>query len=427
MSAVIVRPCVPFDAVVHVPGSKSVANRALVCALLADGVSVLSGVPDGDDAAVIVDVLRTMGRLQVVPGGDMHIRGGGDFALPGIVDARLAGTSSRFLTAVAALSSSSTVIDGDGPLRERPMADLHDALAGLGAVVEPLGEPGHLPVAVSRAGLTGGAVAIKGDVSSQFVSALMLVAPVLPGGLTINVRGDLVSRSYVEMTASVMRDFGAVVRVGAERIEIESGAYEAREYSVEPDFSSAAFPLVGPVLAPGRVRVPGLARGRLQGDSEILQILSAVGCTVLEDGNDIVVERSAETTCRPADLVMTDCSDLVPAVAVALSAVAGVSRISGVGFIKNKESDRLGDLAAEMRRCGAHVLADDDGLTISGITPVIGCTVDTHHDHRLAMSLALLSLVTGAVRVRDHGVVSKSWPTFFGDMQDMLSVETVDN
>ncbi len=427
MSEVTVRAKGSIDAVVRVPGSKSVANRALVCALLAEGVSVVAGVPDGDDATVIVDVLRQLGRVVVEPDGALRITGGGGIALPGIVDAKLAGTSSRFLTALAALSQSSTVIDGDEPLRQRPMADLHDALVGLGASVDPLGQPGHLPVAVSRGSLTGGSVAIRGDVSSQFISALMLVAPVLPGGLVIEVSGELVSRSYVEMTAAVMRDFGAAVTVGDALIVVEQGAYTAREYSVEPDFSSAAFPLVVPVLVPGRVRVPGLARGRLQGDSEILRILSRIGCTVSETGDDIVVERTASHRTSPVDLVMTDCSDLVPAVAVALSAVDGVSRISGVGFIKKKESDRLDDLAAEMRRCGVLVEADDDGLTISGFERVGECAVDTHHDHRLAMALALMALVNDSVRVRDHEVVTKSWPSYFDDMADMLTTESNGN
>ncbi len=426
MDLVVTGTRAPIDAVIRVPGSKSVANRALICSMLADGESNLSGVPDGDDTTVIVDVLTQMGAIV---GGDGRwtIRARPDAALPGIVDAKLAGTSSRFLTAVAALGESSTLIDGGTPLRGRPMADLHDALRTLGASVEPLGEIGHLPVTVSRASLAGGAISVRGDVSSQFVSALMLIAPLLDGGLTLDISGELVSRSYVEMTAAVMRDFGATVVVGDARILIEEGGYVARTYEVEPDYSSAAFPLVVPVLTPARVRIPGLGRSSLQGDARILDIVAEIGCRVTRDGDDVIVERRSDDELRPVSLEMTDCSDLVPAVAVALSAVPGESRISGVGFIRNKESDRLNDLAEQMRACGASVSADDDGLTIHGRQSVEAAAVDTHHDHRLAMALSLMSLSRTSVTVRAADVVSKSWPSYFDDMRGILSTQRPEN
>ena len=415
-----------IDAVVRVPGSKSVANRALVCAMLAEGESSVSGVPDGDDTSVVVDVLRQMG-LATGGDGTWKIRGDRAARLPGIVDARLAGTSSRFLTAVAALGSSSTVIDGDAPLRTRPMGDLHAALQELGASVEPLGEPGHLPVSVTRDAFAGGRIAIRGDVSSQFVSALMLVAPLLGGGLVLDITGDLVSRSYVEMTAAVMADFGASVSVGDGTITVEPGGYVARDYAVEPDFSSAAFPLVVPVFTDARIRVVGLARSRMQGDSRILGILSEIGCRVSVDGVDVVVERGPHDTLQAVSLSMTDCSDLVPAVAAALSALPGESRIAGVGFIRNKESDRIDDLAAELRTCGVSVTTDDDGLTVHGCERRGSASVDTHHDHRLAMALSLMSLGGTRVTVRDADVVSKSWPSYFDDMAGILSAERTEN
>lgn len=406
---------------VHVPGSKSVANRALVCALLASGDSRITGLPDGDDTAVIVDSLAQVNRLTKL-GEEYVVRGGEQPLLPGIVDAKLAGTSSRFLTAVAALISSTTVIDGGEPLRGRPMGDLHDALVQLGADVEWLGEQGHLPVAVSRGALNGGAVSIRGDVSSQFISALMLVGPLMPGGLVMNITGELVSRSYVEMTASVMREFGATVDVSSDVVHVKESRYQATDYRVEPDFSSAAFPLVVPILTPCSVRVPGLAKGVLQGDAALLDILRSVGCTVRVVDDDVIVETTTASTLTSIDVVMTDCSDLVPAVAVALSSVIGVSHISGVGFIRKKESDRLGDLALEMKACGAEVVVDDDGLTISGHSPRPSAFVNTHHDHRLAMALALYALRNDVVELDSADVVSKSWPSYFEDMKAILSV-----
>ena len=406
--------------VVQVPGSKSVANRALICAALAQGESRITGLPDGDDTTVIVESLSQVKRI--VRDGDTYIvNGGGQPVLPGIVDARLAGTSSRFLTAVAAIISSTTVIDGGHPLRGRPMGDLHDALVELGAEVEWLGERGHLPVSISRGSMSGGTIAIRGDVSSQFISALMLIAPLLKNGLTIDVVGDLVSRSYVEMTAAVMTSFGATVTVGSTQVVVSEGRYQATDYRVEPDFSSAAFPLVVPVLRPCSVRVPGLAKGVLQGDAALLDILRSIGCVVSAVGDDIVVSSDSSSQLRTIDVSMTDCSDLVPAVAVALSALDGQSQISGVGFIRNKESDRLGDLAAEMTSCGASVTVNDDGLTISGHRAMPTSSVDTHHDHRLAMALALYALRNGEVVVRESEVVTKSWPSYFDDMSAILA------
>jgi 3-phosphoshikimate 1-carboxyvinyltransferase len=406
--------------VIPVPGSKSVANRALVCAALAQGESRISGLPDGDDTAVIIEALSLVNRMS--RDGDVYIvRGDVQPNLPGIVDAKLAGTSSRFLTAVAALLASTTVVDGGEPLRGRPMGDLHDALLQLGADVEWLGVRGHLPVAISRGSIRGGVISIRGDVSSQFISALMLIAPLLDGGLTIHIVGDLVSKSYVEMTASVMTSFGADVTVQSDVVRVAEGRYAPTDYRVEPDFSSAAFPLVAPVLLPCSVRVPGLAKGVLQGDAALLDILRSVGCLVSVESDDIVVATTESTQLHPIDVSMTDCSDLVPAVAVALSAIEGESRIRGVGFIRNKESDRLGDLAVEMIACGADVHVKEDGVTIHGHHVVSSCVVKTHHDHRLAMALSLFALRNGEVIVEDANVVSKSWPTFFEDMKAILS------
>jgi 3-phosphoshikimate 1-carboxyvinyltransferase len=347
--------------------------------------------------------------------------------LPGIVDAQLAGTSSRFLTAVAALIGSTTVIDGGEPLRGRPMGELHEALSQLGADIEWLGQRGHLPVAVSRGEMKGGEISIHGDVSSQFISALMLIGPLLDGGLTLRIVGDLVSRSYVEMTAAVMRSFGASVEVSDNEVRVVQGQYQSTDYRVEPDFSSAAFPLVVPVMTPCSVRVPGLAKGVLQGDAALLDILRSVGCTVVVEADDVIVETTASSALQPVDIAMTDCSDLVPAVAVALSAIEGESRITGVGFIRKKESDRLGDLAAEMMACGAIVQVDDDGLTIRGHHDVSDSEVQTHHDHRLAMALSLYALTNSAVVVHDPHVVSKSWPSYFEDMKSILTTSESQN
>lgn len=426
MSTVVVAPPAgPLDAVVRVPGSKSVANRALVCAALAPAGSVsrIENVPGGDDCVAMVAALSLCGAWS-----DGTVRGG---AFPGGVsalDAGIAGTTSRFLTAAACLSATGVTIDGGEPLRKRPMADLHDALRRLGAEVSPVGgaEAGHLPVRVARGSLRGGTVRVRGDVSSQFVSALMLLAPRLDGGLRIEVDGDLVSRPYVEMTARVMTSFGAEVDVKGESIVVGSVAYGPAHYAVEPDFSSAAFPVMSLAFRPGRIVLPGLARATLQGDSLVLEIAKAMGMDVRADGDDVTVTRAAGTVLRAVTFDLADASDLVPAVAVACTNIRGTSRISGVGFIRGKESDRLGDLAAELTRAHCAVTVENDGLSIDGDVGGPQCDepLATHHDHRLAMAFALLALGRGRCAIEDAGVVSKSWPGYFPDMAGVLGAVT---
>ena len=428
MTTVLLQPnSGPIDAVVSVPGSKSVANRALVCAMLSKEASRISGIPTGDDARVVLNVIRDSGRSITNLGNEVIIGETAILKFPGIVDAVLAGTSSRFLTAVAALFETTSIIDGEEVLRSRPMADLHDALISLGAEISHLGEVGHLPVSVSRGSLSGGDIHIAGNVSSQFISALMLIGPMLDSGLVVHVDGPLVSRSYVEMTANVMRSFGASVSFDDSTITVSSGEYGGRDYLIEPDYSSAAFPLVAIAIREGRVVIPGLATASLQGDSEIISILENMGLTCVVIDSDVTVSRSKSQNVLPLVMDMSDCSDLVPAVAVACCMATGESVLSGIGFIRNKESDRLGDLANEINRAGGKVIVEADGLRISGHCTWNSVILNSHHDHRMAMALSLLSLCAPGVKVADPEVVTKSWPSFFADMAPILGTNEIGN
>ena len=411
-------PAGALSATVQVPGSKSVANRALVCALLAEGESCITGLPDGDDTAVIISVLEQLHRFRR-EGDQVVVTGSRDVKLPGIIDAQLAGTSSRFLTAVAALGDGTCIVDGGEPLRARPMADLHNALISLGAEVTPLGELGHLPVSVSVGEMAGGVIAIRGDVSSQFISALMLIGPMLDDGLIIEIVGDLVSSSYVEMTAAVMQSFGARVVVERSSIAIAPGGYVACTYVVEPDFSSAAFPLAALACREGSVRIPHLGLASMQGDSQILKILESMGCSVQVIDSDVLVSRDAGSL-KGIEINMENCSDLVPAVAVAMLFATTPSKITGVGFIRNKESDRLGDLAHELNKIGAEIEVEEDGLLVLPIEAITRAALSTHHDHRLAMAFSLLALSVEGIAIDDPEVVTKSWPSFFTDMTPIL-------
>lgn len=411
----------PIDASVVVPGSKSVANRALVCAALAVGSSEIGGLPAGDDTLAMIDGLGRLGVGIGWNGSVVRVDGRGtDLAGGASIDARLAGTTSRFLTAVAALGTETTRIDGEPALRRRPMGILHEALTRLGARVEPESESGHLPVRVARGGLTGGTIALAGDTSSQFVTALMLIGPLLPNGLTIEITSALVSRPYVEMTAAVMSSFGAGgIAISDGMIRVEMGGYSPTKYDVEADASSASYPLAAAAITGGRVTVAGLDSDSLQGDAVFSDILARMGCDV-----EVGTGRTTVTGCTPLrgiEIDMADFSDLVPTVAAVAAFADSPTTIHGVGFIRHKESDRLADLADGLLQigCGAEVL--DDGLRVLPHPPETyhGAELSVHHDHRLAMAWSLLALRIEGISVDDPGVVSKSWPEWW-KVRDLL-------
>lgn len=417
----------PVDCTVAVPGSKSIANRALVCAALAGVGTELSNVPDGDDSVAMVRGLRALGiNVSEVQAGTLRFDSALDLSSGASVriDAHLAGTTSRFLTALCALRSTASVIDGADALRGRPMRDLHDALERLGAHVNPLVAKGHLPVEVSRGALRGGEIDIPGDVSSQFVTALLLIGPYLRGGLSIVVMGDRVSNSYIEMTVAVMRDFGAEVDfVETERglrVAVSEGTYVPRHYAIEPDASSASYPLAIAAVSGGAVTVEGLGEASLQGDAQFAKVLGQMGCEVEFGSDSVTVRRDLSKPLRGIDINMVDMSDLVPTVAVVALFAGDATRIRGVGFIRHKESDRLGDLAGELRLCGAGIVEVEDGLIIEP-APLTGAHLGTHHDHRLAMSFAVMAGRVPGVSVDDPNVVTKSWPGFWAMREAMAA------
>ncbi len=413
----------PLDAVVSVPGSKSIANRALVCAALADGMSVLTSVPDGDDTVAMLDCLRVLGIDSAIDIGRVAIVGSGGLIVPSaddVVHAALAGTTSRFVTAMAALGSNPITIDGHPPLRRRPFGPLYDALEQLGVDVTPGGLAGNLPVTI-KGPPTGQTVTIRGDVSSQFISSLMLIGPYLPGGLTINLSTRLISRPYIEMTAAVMGWFGHPgITIADDQITVAAGRYVAASLSIEPDASSASYPLALAAVLGGTVHVPGLGLDALQGDSRFADLMAEMGCSVVRSHDGVWVGRDLDQDLEGIVIDMADISDLVPTVAVVAAFAASPTVICGVGFIRAKESDRLGDLAAELRQAGVDIDETDDGLTIrSSRHRLRAARLGTHHDHRLAMAFGVLGSVIGGIDIENPGVVSKSWPEFW-DMLDRI-------
>ena len=396
----------PLDAVVTVPGSKSIANRALVCAALADGESRLHGMPGGDDTVAMVRCLQALGVGVSLEHGDA------------VVDGTAGRLAAGPIALDAALATGPVTVDGAPPLRRRPMAPLHDALSALGVGVHADDGAGRLPVTITGPLTRGGVVTVPGDISSQYMTALMLIAPQLEGGLRLRLSTPLVSRPYLELTAGVMASFGVDgVAVGEAEVVVPAGRYRGADLDVEPDASSASYPLAMAAVVGGRVEVTGLRRGSAQGDVVFADLLGRMGCTVTDGSGGLVVERDATVPLRGVDVDMADVSDLVPTlVAVAVTA-SSTTTISGVGFIRAKESDRLGDLAAELGRIGARVTVEPDGLRIDplpgGVADLHGAALATHHDHRLAMAFGVLAMIVPAIVVDDPDVVAKSWPDFW--------------
>jgi 3-phosphoshikimate 1-carboxyvinyltransferase len=393
------------DATVALPGSKSLTNRALVAAGLADGTSRLGGALLADDTEAMADGLRALGAGVRVTGDALVVDGGARRPGAVAVDARLSGTTSRFLLPVLALAEGPATLDGGAPLRRRPMGPLLDALRSLGASVE--GDA--LPVTV-RGPMRGGTVHLPGDVSSQFLSGLLLAAPRIDGGLRVEVTTPLVSAPYVAMTAAVMGAFGVEVARDGDAWVVPGAPYRATDYPIEPDASAASYFFAAAVLTGGRVTVPGLGRGSVQGDLAFVDVLERMGATVERLDDRTTVAGGARLTGVDVDLsALSDTAQTLAAVAVFAD---GPTRVSGIGFVRGKETDRLAAVVQELRRVGVQAEETADGFVVHPGTPR-PAVVETYDDHRMAMSFALLGLRVPGIAIADPGCVAKTFPGFW--------------
>ena len=403
---------------VSVPGSKSIANRALICAALARSESVISNCAPGDDTEAMIDALKILGvgiernADKVRVSGTLNLEATHELQL----NAKLAGTTSRFLTALCSLRAGTTTIDGDATLRMRPMLDLHNALRDLGARVSPVNNDGYLPVRVCRGDQWQAKVAVSATMSSQFTSGLMMIAPQLPSGLEIVLSQEVVSRGYIEMTVGVMRAFGVNADFSGNQIWVSPGEYQGTNFTVEPDGSSASYPFGAVAISGGSVTIEGLSRNSLQGDVEFVDLLARMGCDVSESHEGLQLSRQKERPLRGIEVEMSQISDCVPTLAVVAMFAETPTQISGVGFIRTKESDRIGDLIGELRKLGANISETHDGMVIAP-TSLRGANLETHHDHRLAMAFALIQREVDGVVINNPEVVSKSWPNYFDTLR----------
>jgi 3-phosphoshikimate 1-carboxyvinyltransferase len=406
------------------PGSKSITNRALVCAALADGTSVLTGALDSEDTRVMVEGLKQLGIVVEVNDRGETLRVTGCAGKPPASKAEIfvgnSGTTIRFLTALVTLGQGEFRLDGVERMRERPIKDLADALNELGASVVCEGQGGCPPVLVKANGLAGGSAGVRGDISSQFLSGLLMAVPGAGKPTVLDVAGTLVSVPYVAMTLAVMKSFGvdATTKCDYSRIEIRNQKYRGCNYTIEPDASAASYFWAAAAVTGGEVTVLGLNRDSLQGDVRFVECLGKMGCEVRYAADSITV---VGKPLRGIDVDMNAISDTVQTLSVVALFAEGTTRIRNVGHIRHKETDRIGAVATELRKLGATVVEHDGGLDITPGT-FRGAEIDTYNDHRMAMSFAIAGLVQPGVHIRNPGCTAKTYPLFFDDLERLARI-----
>lgn len=438
-----------FDVTLAPPGSKSIANRVLLLAALSRGVSVVGNVPRGaEDVETMIAALGTLGARISAHAADasrLTMEGvGGRFRGNVALDVRNAGTAARFLAAAACLADGPVTLDGSARMRQRPMGELLSMLHAVGVTIDELGDPDALPIRVHPArrageagqGLRGGELRIGRTQSSQFVSALALLAPFMPGGATLWFQPGITSPAYIDMTLSIMARWPGLTVGGGVRngiALIRAGEPEARAWTIEPDASGASYYWAAAAVAGARARVPGLslrdASRSAQGDAAFTSVLGAMGADVRDDGAGQSVHGTGPL--RAGDFDLADMPDTAMTLAAAAATAQGVTTIRGLRTLRVKETDRIAAIVSELSKIGVSAetfsYTDPHGIAEEGIriTPPQGgidCSpaaprveFETYNDHRMAMSLAIIGLRRPNVWIRNPRCVEKTYPGFWKD------------
>jgi 3-phosphoshikimate 1-carboxyvinyltransferase len=428
---------------VRVPGSKSLTNRALLIASLANGKTRLVNALFSDDSKYFANALKTLGfDIQLDELNHEIIITGLGGKIPA-QNAELfignAGTAARFLSAFLTLGSGEYILDGEPRMRERPIGDLIDALAQLGCTVQPIPSVYHAPLTMddSRSsivhrpicppvkiisnGLPGGKTKIAGNISSQFLSALLMVAPYAKSPIEIELSTDLNSKPYVEMTISIMKDFGVQIeRDDYSQFTIHRASYSPLSmYPIESDASAASYFFAAPAICGGTVRVENISRNSKQGDIAFLDILAKMGCTIQETENCIRV--TANSQPHGIDVDMRDIPDTAQTLAAIAPFATSPTQIRGIASARAKETDRVHATCVELQRLGVQVEEHEDGMTIypcktfRASNPSTGSEqrIQTYNDHRMAMSFALIGLRVEGIAIENPACVSKTFPNYF--------------
>jgi len=403
--------------IINIPGSKSLTQRALVAAALARGDSFIGNALVSEDTLHLMNGLRTLGAQIAAADGGFFVSGTAGKLLHGGKEIFLGnnGTALRILVALVTLGSGEYILTGEKRLCERPVGALVEALQSMNVDISCRNN--CPPVTVNAAGLPGGKIILKNIESSQYVSALLLCAPYTKNGVDLSLEGGIVSAPYIDLTISVMRDFGAKVNeTGPHQYSVEAGKiYHGRDYFIEGDASSASYFFAAAAILKKPVRVCGIGGGSLQGDMRLLKVLEKLGCTI--DSGDSWIAVACDGL-REGDFTfdLNDMPDMVPTLAVLAAFRRGRTVITNVAHLRLKESNRLGAMAAELSRIGIAVSETADGLVIQGGNPR-PAQIETYNDHRIAMSFAVAGLAVPGIAIIDKKCVDKSFPAFWEELK----------
>ena len=403
----------PVKKEINLSGSKSITNRALIIASLTSGISFLYNYSLSEDSQVLIEILKTSGIAIEKKEDYLKISGGIDKFLnvfDKTFNVKMAGTTMRFLTGLFSLIKSRVILDGEPRMRERPISDLVLALQSLGVKISYLEKEGFPPIKIEGGTINKNKVLISGKISSQFISSLLMIAPLIKGGLLIKVKDKLVSSAFVDLTILVMKDFGVEVKVDKEKNEyfVSQSSYQSRSYSIEPDAASCGYFFAIAALTKSciSVNLPSFS----QPDSQLIFILEKMGCFVKKEGEKITV--CGPKKLKPVSIFMENCPDSSMTLAVIASTVSGVTKIFGLSTLKVKESDRLLALKNEFLKLAIKSEVTDDSITIFGGKPK-GGEIETYNDHRMAMSFAVLGTKVAGIKIKNPQVVKKSFPDFW--------------
>ena len=415
----------PLSGTVSLPGSKSITNRALALAALSDGPVRIEGALFADDTARMVDCLRALGFDVVTdPSAQTIVVHGNGGRIPNPTASLFvgnSGTTARFLTPLVALGSGVYTIDGVPRMRERPIGDLVSALRSLGVHVDAAGGGQFPPVVLDAAGLPGGACTLRADVSSQFLSGLLLSAPLANQDTELRLDGPILSAPYIRMTVAMVRTFGGVVEVSDDervyRIPGRQKFVSPGTYVVEPDASAASYFWAAAALTGGRVTIPRIRRDALQGDVAFLDVLKRMGCLVESSTAGLTVV--GPDALAGIDVDMNAISDTVMTLAALAPFAEDPVVIRNVAHLRHKETDRIGALRCELERLGVRVEERPDGLTIHP-GPVRPARIRTYDDHRMAMAFSLVGLRGSGVWIEDPACVAKTFPNYFETLDQLV-------
>ncbi|MFK7788253.1 MAG: 3-phosphoshikimate 1-carboxyvinyltransferase [Phycisphaeraceae bacterium] len=440
---IVIKPVNPFDLTLSPPGSKSLTNRALLIAALADGPTVLDGVLFADDTRRMLEAMQSLGFALDIDEDAKRVTVTGQCGNIPVKEAELnlgnAGTAMRFLTAALCLGQGTYTLDGIPRMRERPIGELVEPLRQLGAEIDYLGVKGFPPLKINDSPyFEGGFITLKPTLSSQFISALLIAGPCTPRGVTLTFDGPVTSLPYIKMTLKLMKHFGISHEWGGPKknaVRVTAAAYKAKAYTIEPDASNASYFLAAAAAVPGSsCTIQHLGSESVQGDADFCMVLGLMGCNVDQRTHSTTIIAPSSGRLKGVDVKLNQMPDMAQTLAALAILADGPTRIRKVGNLRVKETDRMEAIRVELTKLGATVDIQGDDIHITppptepdgkgnAITPAI---VDTYDDHRMAMAFSVIGLATppGTVTINDPDCVNKTYPNYWTDLQKLHDAAT---